>query len=123
MPKKLKPDAVILVNPFQAQVAIFRDLEKLSKYHRKVLRITVDFDRSAHAMASEQVDEDGCRWWSLYLPEETTLGTVVHECSHMVDFLMEAHGVPLSVANTEIRAYLLGVLFMDVCHELKIGDA
>jgi hypothetical protein len=123
MPKELKPDAVILVNPFQAQVAIFRDLKKLEKYHRKVLHIEVNFDRSARGMASEQVDKDGSRWWSLYLPGDTSLGTVVHECSHIVDFLMDAHGVPLTVENTEIRAYLLGVLFMDVCHELKIGDA
>lgn len=123
MAKKLKPHSVVLVNPFQAQVAIFRDFGKLERYHRDVLGISVDLDGVCNGLALEQTDADGCKWWSMCLPKGVSLGTVVHECSHIVDFLMSAHGVPLTVENTEIRAYLLGVLFMDVCHDLGIGDA
>ena len=50
----------------------------------------------------------------MVIPERANLGTVVHECSHMIDFMFEVHGVPGGVESTEIRAYMLTQLLMDV---------
>ncbi len=118
--EKHKPVGIALVMPFQAQVAVFDNFKSRCKYYKKVLK----FDISHHgpkgrAVASYDQDDNGIYWYALCIPDDCNLGTVVHECSHMIDFMFETHGVPGGIESTEIRAYMLGVLFMDVCEILK----
>ena len=116
MAAKPQADAVITVYPFKARVAVFKDFEERCRYYEEVIGIADHGfrDRPANAMASEHEDSTGAPWWSMYLPDDTSVPTIVHECSHIVDFLMDAHGVPVNVENTEIRAYMLADLFEEV---------
>lgn len=119
MGKKLRADAVVVVEPFGAQVALFEDIDRMARYHRKVLGVDIEIVPSAYARTHQEVGLDGLIYWSMWLPKTATLSTIVHECSHVVDFMMDAHGVPISLENTEIRAYMLGALFQDVCGALR----
>lgn len=116
VPEGKKPDFVVMVHPFRAQVAVFSDNEARCWYFENHLGISdhgMD-ERASYGMASQHQDDSGVSWHSMHLPEDAGIGTVVHECSHIVDYLMDAHGVPISIDNTEIRAYMLEALFMDV---------
>lgn len=121
MTDKPQADAVITVYPFKAQVAIFRDFDERCRYYEEVLGISDHgfFGRPANAMASEHQDDAGITWWSLFLPDDVQAPTIVHECSHIVDFMMETHGVPMGVENTEIRAYMLADVFEEVTAALS----
>lgn len=117
--EKHKPVGVILVMPFQAQVAIFDSFKARKKYYKNVLKLDVKSLKHGAAVASYDQDDDGQYWYAMCIPEKCNMGTIVHECSHMVDFMCETHGVPIDIENTEIRAYMLGVMFLDVCEVLK----
>lgn len=125
MTEQPRADAVVTVYPFKAQVAIFRDFDTLRRYYEQVIGISDHRfgDRPANAMASEHQDDSGANWWSLFLPDDVQAPTVVHECSHIVDFMMETHGVPMGVENTEIRAYMLAALFEEVTAALSGQEA
>lgn len=120
---KRKPmsDAAFDVLPFRAQVALFHDLEEMARYYEKVLGIHDHgfHERTSNGMASKHADKEGVHWFSLYLPKAAAAGTIVHECSHVVDFVLDHHGVPLNAENTEIRAYMLERLFEDVAEHFR----
>lgn len=118
MSKKPKADAVVVVMPFNASVALFEDRNELIRYHSERLGIELDLKPSGYGSAHENEDAKGVVWWSMYIPKKANLPTIVHECSHIVDFMMDTHGVPINMENTEIRAYMLGYLFQDVCEAL-----
>jgi hypothetical protein len=40
---------------------------------------------------------------------------ICHESCHMADFILSDRGVPLSLDNTEVRAYLTDFIFSEVC--------
>ena len=115
---KRKPmaDAVFDVLPFKAKVALFHDLDEMVRYHEKTLGIADHglLDVASDGLATIQRAADGTCYFSLFLPAGTGAGTIVHECSHAVDLLLDHHGVPLTVDNTEVRAYMLERLFEDV---------
>lgn len=115
---KRKPmaDAAFDMLPFRTQVALFHDLKEMARYHEKVLGIRDHglHDIASNGMASQKADGDGVHWFSLFLPDDAEPGLIVHECSHAVDLILDHHGVPLNVENTEVRAYMLQRLFEDV---------
>jgi len=115
---KYKPIGIAIVNPFQAQVAVFNSMKSLRKYHKKQLDLTLNISGAQAFACWNTHNATGEGWFAICVPDDCNLGTVVHECSHMVDFMCEAHDVPINAENTEIRAYMLGVLFMDVCEIL-----
>lgn len=116
MKKDHRPLGIILVNPFQAQVAIFDSIKARNKYYKKVLKIgNILPAEITVAVASYNQDDDGAFWYSITFNETPTMGTIIHECSHMVDFMFETHGVPGGIESTEIRAYMLALMVLDVC--------
>ncbi len=48
-----------------------------------------------------------------------SIGTIVHECKHMVNMIMEARGIELSTSNDEAECYLLEHVFTKVFRWLK----
>jgi hypothetical protein len=122
MKEKHKPAGMVLVMPFQAQVAIFDSLKARNKYYKKVLKLG-NIVHAAVAVASYNQDDDGEFWYSITFQSEPNIGTIIHECSHMVDFMFEIHGVPGGIESTEIRAYMLSLLVLDVCEILNVFGA
>ena len=121
MKDKHKPIGMVLVMPFQAQVAIFDNFKSRQKYYKKVLKIETDCE--GFACASYDRIGNGPWWFSICIPEHCNIGTIIHECSHMVDFMFETHGVPGGIESTEIRAYMLSLLVLDVCEILNVFGA
>ncbi|GAA6162583.1 hypothetical protein NBRC116590_02870 [Pelagimonas sp. KU-00592-HH] len=118
--KEPKADGLIIAQPFGAQIGVFKDLDEMCEYFERVVGIKDHGfrDKRAKAMASELTDEKNTHWWAVYLPEEVDLSTIVHECSHLADMVMESHGVPLGWESTEVRAYVLQRMFeqaADLC--------
>ena len=122
--KKRKPmvDAAVTVYPFGVGVAIFTDQEEAAQYFEKVHGIHNHGirDRTGIAFAGRLEDDDGRSWFFMVLPKGVSLKIVVHECSHIIDFVMDLHGVPINVENTEMRAYLLADLFDETCKALDL---
>ncbi|WP_299949087.1 hypothetical protein [uncultured Ruegeria sp.] len=115
----MKPTATVWVHPFGVEVPIFEDDKKIVRYHKKKWGIEGGWNLPAYGLASREYDADGQARFALLIPESANLGLIVHECSHIVDLVMDECGVPINVENTEIRAYMLATLFCDVCHVLK----
>jgi hypothetical protein len=115
----VKPVAKVWVHPFGVKVPIFNDIDKMVRYHKKKWGIEGDWDRAAYGLASRAYDNRGNARYSLYIPDSASAALIVHESSHIVDMVMDECGVPISLKNTEVRAYMLTALFADVCHVLK----
>ena len=121
MKDKHKPVGMVLVMPFQAQVAIFDSLKARNKYYKKVLKLDNIIPAEVTiAVASYNQDDEGAFWYSITFNQTPNIGTIIHECSHMVDFMFETHGVPGGIESTEIRAYMLQLMIFDVCEIFKI---
>lgn len=102
-------DKVFSCDPFGVQIAVFHCLTEMNRYFVEQLEIqnTEFFAVKANAMATVQADPQGIKWFAMWLPLDAPFSKIAHECSHMVDFVMDAHGVPINIENTEVRAYLL----------------
>jgi hypothetical protein len=60
----------------------------------------------------------------VYLPKDVRAGTVVHECIHVVDYLCEAVGIPVSIKCSEVRTYMTEWLFEEIMKRMGAsGDA
>lgn len=120
---KHEPKGVVLMMPFQQQVAVFDSFKSWRKYFKAIGQPldeeNLECANGANAVAGYHTGSNGKIWFWCVLPDTTNLGTIVHECSHLVDFTCDVSGVPVNVENTEIRAYMLGVLFLDVCEVLN----
>lgn len=46
------------------------------------------------------------------------VNTLIHECVHAVHFIMQHSGIPISMKNTEIQAYLAGFLVSQISPDL-----
>ncbi len=85
-------------------------------YYAKELEINLDEASNigpSKGLCFVFTDDDDVAWYNMVLPEGIPVKTIVHECSHAIDFIMDDVGVPINVDNTEIRAYLLAELFSD----------
>ena len=116
MTKKLKPNGVLSIQPFNVQVAVFNNLDRLQKYHTHVLGEDpiADLNQASYGMCISEIGRTGEHRFYLYFAKDANRYIRIHECSHLVDFVMDAVGVPISIENTEIRAYLLG----ETCQQL-----
>ncbi len=124
--KASKKVQVCVVAPFDIQVAVWRTREKMIEYYAEVLSYDVEPTSNvgpSNGLCYAFKDDSGVNWYNLILPESVKPKTIVHECSHAIDFIMDDVGVPIGIENTEIRAYLLGDLYEDVCIALENADA
>lgn len=113
--KSKKPKAVVMVMPYRAQVALFDGYAAMKRYFEKKLDVQVIGGDASYGCAFCEQDDNGVTWFGIVLEDDANLSTLVHECSHMVDFIFETHGVPHGAENTEVRAYTLAELVGDVC--------
>lgn len=104
MPKKLDPE-VLTIPPFDFDLGVFRSFAQYEKYFTAR---GIEFEKIERAnAAASRFYAEGVTWHCLILPKGTSLAKQAHEVSHVVDFAMEAAGVPVNVENTEIRAYIM----------------
>lgn len=71
-----------------------------------------DFDtREFAAVAVSQVRQSGMRNYYILIGPDATLGAVVHECLHIVNFIFRSVAVKLDVDNDEPSCYLIQWVF------------
>lgn len=97
---------IIEAFPFRVQIAVSDCHRKLRKHYKKLGTPKPDVDRNINGCAGWESDKNGVRYWFLYVAPDSRNGTVIHECSHLVDFIFEKCGVPPGTESTEVRAYL-----------------
>ncbi len=109
MNKKYSPIGVFEVPLFNTQVAVFNNLNKLQKYHTKVIgeEPIGGLDEASYGMCIMAGGRNGVKWFYIFISPDAHKYTMIHECSHLVDYVMDSCGVPIDVHNTEVRAYLL----------------
>ena len=111
MTKKTKPAGFIDLNIFNMQVAVFTtDEDRVAFMHQHGAVNAAPHDPAA--IASAHIDEmpDGSPRLSMVLKPHATTATWAHECSHVADFVCDILHIDLSMATTEVRAYLVGYL-------------
>ena len=110
----IQPKAIVTIMPYRAEVALFASGEKMKWYFRDKLEIEVVGAEASYGCAFYDKDENGVVWFGLSIEDDANLTTLVHECSHGVDFVFDAFGVPCGTENTEVRAYTMAELIGDV---------
>lgn len=105
---------VLDVGTFNVQVGVFQSVKNCVKYLRNLGCDPVHDTRACYGQARWDEDKDGVLWWSIVIEDDATTATVVHECVHMADFIMDKLGIPTGVKNTEVRAYLTADIFRGV---------
>jgi hypothetical protein len=112
----MKGVPVIEVGPFGVQVALFSSEEERADHFKDVLGLDVETKNACFGVCSKTPDENGVCYFAITITDDANLGTLAHECSHLVDFLCDEFGVPLDVENTEIRAYMIQSIILDAAH-------
>jgi len=51
--------------------------------------------------------------------ENISVGTIAHECKHIVNYIFDARGIKLDTDNDEPECYLLGWLVDKICSIIK----
>lgn len=115
MSKKIEPKDIVQVMPYRTQVALFDSYKNMKRYFLNRLNIDLEGGSASLGCAAYELDNDGVAWFGLSIEKDANLATLVHECSHVVDFVFEVHGVPCTFGNTEVRAYTLAELVGDTC--------
>lgn len=111
--KETKPLGIIFAEPFGAQISCFGGVKELREWGDATGLDTTKWDLAAYGMAVRDHDKSGVALFAMALRPDARIETLVHECSHMVDFIHDECGVPVELENTEIRAYQLGALVAD----------
>lgn len=109
--RKPKPIGFINLDIFNLEIAVFTDDEtRVAFLHNHGAVNASPWDRCAIASAHVDEMEDGSPKLSLVIKPHATVATWSHECSHIADLVCDILGIDLSMATTEVRAYLVGYL-------------
>ena len=124
IPEKWKPVGIVKINLFGVSIGVFDTFKAYKSYHEKVLKLdTEGVNIRAIAAATVLVSDKSTHWFALIIPKKANIVTIAHECSHMADFIMDVHGVPISLDNTEIKAYLMAQIMQDVFDIFGISNS
>lgn len=99
---------VIHLNVTDTQIAVFPTFEEYNDYYKEK-----GFDPvgvATNALASVDHNDEGVPYFSMVIPEGAGMGTIAHESLHIVDFLCDELGIPITLENTEIRGYMIGYI-------------
>lgn len=108
---------IIKVEPWGYPLAIFDNPKTAKEVLERDTGLTLDIldgkntNGTAHHLENEKTGEV---FFAICMFENGDFITLIHECSHMVDFMHEYAGVPCMYENTELRAYQVSRLVKDV---------
>ena len=102
---------VIDLEVFQHQIPVFISDEDRVHDLRKRGFNPIPCDRSHYGLVSMEESDEGQVMIALVITPYGDYGTIVHEASHIVDFIFEHLGILPGSESTETRAYVLGYIF------------
>lgn len=59
-------------------------------------------------------------FWVILNERKPSIGLVVHEAIHCVDYLLEAVGIPVDVKTAEVRCYMVEWLTNEIIKRMRI---
>ena len=107
---KYDPIAVIVAQPWDFEIGCYDDAEICRKAMTERIGDKVEIPNgfgSAHWLQNE---DTGQNWFAVLLRDDADFGTLVHEISHVMDFVHECVGLPMTYQNTELRGYQMAQL-------------
>ena len=110
---------LISVDVFNLDVAVFTSDRARVKHLRKEGCEPDKHDPAAIASSHLDITKEGDFRLSFVIKPHASKATLAHECSHMADFICNLLGIPISLKNTEIRAYLVQHLFAALEEQLE----
>lgn len=91
------------------KIIVFRDIEKYKKHIKKNNLQEFGFSDCTRAFFQSDTNEAGETFiFMCFLDESILLSSIVHECSHVADYIFNWRGID---ACTETRAYFVAWLF------------
>jgi len=106
---------LIRIPIYNANIEIFKGkIDELSEEMKKM-----GLDEMEPYCDSRAVWHEERNRFRIYWREDADfkLGTLVHECKHIVNFIFKARGVDLDIINDESECYLLGFI-VDKVHNI-----
>ena len=102
------------VNVYHLDVAFFWSMKHYRKYYAKHFDIDVTEHGASCPACASHYELDAGNVFAICMTEDAGWETYAHECSHMVDFISDVIGMPMTMDTTEPRAYLMGYLFREL---------
>jgi len=113
--KLIKQDPYICrVGVYGLDVAFFWSMKHYRKYYAHHFDIDVELHGKTAKACASHYEFNGVNLFAICMTKKADWPTYAHECSHMVDFISEAVGMPMTYDTTEPRAYLMGYLFQEL---------
>ncbi|MGR3495237.1 hypothetical protein [Citreimonas sp.] len=107
-----RPDYVATADVFNVEIGVFWKRKRFSRWLRE--RGMQECDGAADGKAACVRDPEGVDWHVMLICDGAPEKTIVHECVHVADWIMDSAGVPCNAENTEIRAYLVAHIYQQV---------
>lgn len=105
---------MLKVNPFGREVPIFTSSKAYMAEAASLGYEVSEPDGSFLGYLSIIEDEDGYTRHAIIFHEDARFHTWVHEISHLIDYVFKHCGVPSGIESTEVRAYLMNDLLIQL---------
>ena len=113
---KTKNVGVVVLYPWGFEIGVYDSLKKLERDMKRLTGQETKVNRASYgAYVWQDNPSTGQTFFAMYIAKNADIGTVVHECQHVMDAVHEQAGLPITYENTELRAYQMGQLVRDVC--------
>jgi len=101
---------------FSCGVDLIRSDKAFKKYQDAYnFNMPEDYFNGSDALLGSFENDSGGDQYFILCYKSVSLDILIHELSHATDYIMDYHGVPVNMKNTEIRAYLLQHLLVQAC--------
>jgi len=104
--------SVVSLDPYEAQIVVFSDYEDMHTTMKGLFgeETAQWFEAEYHEGSNGQIFQFNVEGRPYYaaLIENDSINTIAHEASHFADMVLDEKGVPLTIENTEAKAYLVG---------------
>ena len=122
-PHEVSCDHLIWVDWLRQTVLVFNDLEE-SRSELERFGGNPDAALGGAGYATNDIDGSGL-FWMVFPGGNPSIITIVHECIHVVDYLLEFAGIPIDAENSEVRCYMTEWLVGQIMqkYEMKVKHA
>ena len=106
--------------PFGGNLRVFTSVSKFRAYVSRYAVDELTDEEVENVVGFTMVSETkrGAGLFMMLLPAKQDLSTLVHESSHVTDYLLEHHCIPVGIENTEQRAYTVEYFFREISKAL-----
>jgi hypothetical protein len=107
--KPIKPlyKGIVYIEFLKLQIPVFSQDSDRVAFLKAHNNYATDAAPNYLALVSLTENQEGIPIISATIPPTTSLSTLVHEASHIVDFAFDITGIDTDIASTETRGYMI----------------